>query len=289
MLRLGRRRGVPATVLTLVLTLLPAVAVPLRAQTGTTAGEVPLGLEGVAFDQRLGDSLPAGLTFLNEKGATVRLGDLLGKKPLVLALVYFECPMLCSLELQGLLRAIRALPLNLGDDYDIVTVSFDPGETTEMAAKAKREYVRKYNREGSEAGWHFLTGDEENIRRLTQAVGFRYRYQPESDQYAHASGVIVVTPEGVLSRYFYGVEFSTRDLRLALVEASAGRVGSLIDQVLLFCFHYDPAQGRYSLAILNIIRLLGVATVLALVGFMWIMLRRERLRRSAPPQEGWEV
>ena len=265
------------------------VALPLCAQTGTTAGELPAMLENVGIEQRLGEKLPLDARFRDEQGREVELGSYFGDKPVVLALVYYECPMLCSMELKGLVRSIRTLSLDVGADYEILTVSFDPGELPELAAKAKQEYVKSYGRAGAADGWHFLTADAENIRRLTEAAGFSYRYRPETDDYSHASALMVVTPGGTLSQYFYGVDYPPRDLRLALVEASEGRIGSIIDQVLLFCFRYDPAMGRYTLVVMNVIRALGIATVLAIVGFLWFSLRRERNGRRSSLEHGAQV
>ncbi len=269
-----------------LLCLLLVAALPAHAQTQTTASELPVQLEDVGIDQRLGETIPADITLRDEQGNTVLLGDYFGDKPVILALVYYECPMLCSLQSQGLLRSVRALSLDTGTDYRIVTVSFDPGETPDLAAAQKNDYVARYGRDGAEEGWTFLAGDAASIERLTNAVGYRVSYDADTDLYSHASAIMVVTPGRQLSRYFYGIDYPARDLRLALVEASEGRAGSLIDQVLLYCFRYDPAQGRYSLAILNVVRLMGVATVLAIVGFMGLMLRRERrgLLRVLEPQ-----
>ncbi len=264
-------------------------AVSLSAQTGTTAGELPLNLEGVAINQNLDGQLPLDARFRDEQGREVELGSFFGNRPVILALVYYECPMLCSLELKGLLRSIKIVPLDLASDYEIVTVSFDPDESSELAAKSKAEYVGGYGRPGAEDGWHFLTGDAENIRRLTEAAGFEYVYQPETGEFSHASAVMVTTVDGKLSQYFYGVDYSPKDLRLALVEASEGRIGTFVDQVLLFCFHYDPAMGRYTLVVMNVLRALGVLTVLAIVGFLFFSLRRERRARNNPLEHGVRV
>jgi len=259
------------------------------SRTATPAGELPAMLENVGIEQRLGERLPLDARFADELGNEVELGQFFGSKPVLLALVYYECPMLCSMELKGLVRSIRTLSLDVAADFEIVTVSFDPGESAELAAKAKQEHVNSYGRAGAAEGWHFLTGGEESIRRLTEAAGFSYRYRPETDDYSHASALMVVTPDGTLSQYFYGVDYPPRDLRLALVEASQGRLGSIVDQVLLFCFHYDPAMGRYTLVVMNIIRTLGVATVLAIAGFLWFSLRRERNAGESPLQRGAHV
>ena len=258
------------------LCLLAVAVFPARAQTQSTASELPVQLEDVGIDQRLSETIPADIALRNEQGNEVLLGDYFGERPVILSLVYYECPMLCSLQSQGLLRSARALAFDAGRDYRIVTVSFDPGETPDLAAAQKSDYLERYGRDDAEDGWAFLTGDAASIKRLTDAVGYRVRYDPEIDLYSHASAIMVVTPERKLSRYFYGIDYPPRDLRLALIEAGEGRIGSFIDQVLLYCFHYDPAQGRYSLAILNVVRFMGIVTVLAIVGFMLLMLRRER-------------
>ena len=265
--------------------LLAAVAAVCPAQTGnpSNASQLPPALQGVGIDQRLGETLPLDATLRDELGREVRLGDYFGDRPVILALVYYECPMLCTLELNGLLKTIRVVPLTLGDDYQIVTVSFDPGETPELAARKKQEYMEQYRQQGAERGWHFLTAEQGSIDRLTEAMGFRYKYDPETDLFTHASAIMVATPEGKLSRYFYGVEYSPRDLRLGLVEASQNQIGSFVDQVLLFCFHYDPVQGKYSLVILNGLRAAGIVTVLAIFGFLWTMLRRDRSRATVAP------
>jgi protein SCO1/2 len=230
----------------------------------------------VGFEQRLEAQLPLDAGFRDETGRAVTLREYAGKRPLVLALVYYDCPMLCTLILNGLTSSLKAVNLDAGIDFDVVAVSFDPRETPELAAGKKQAHVKEYGRAGSERGWHFLTGDAEAIRQVTEAAGFKYYWDEESQQFAHASGVIVVTPEGRLARYFYGIEYAPRDLRLGLVEASAGKIGSRVDRMLLYCFHYDPASGKYSLAVMNIVRVLGTATVALIVGFILVMLRRER-------------
>jgi protein SCO1/2 len=190
--------------------------------------------------------------------------------------------MLCTQILNGLLQSVRLVKFNIGEEYEILTVSFDPGETPKLAAEKKKVYLQQYDRAGAEKGWHFLTGDSTAIKALTQAAGFHYRYDPATDQFAHASGILVVTPEGKISKYFYGVEYSPRDLRLALVEAAENKIGSPVDQILLYCFHYDPLTGKYSFVVINGLRLAGIATVLALATFMFVMFRRDHVvhRRS---------
>jgi protein SCO1/2 len=278
--------GAPSAAAVALLLALSASVGPALSQTPTgnpaNAAQLPQALQGVGIDQRLRNSLPLDATLRDEEGREVQLGEYFGEQPVILALVYYECPMLCTLELNGVLKAIRVLPLALGKDYQIVTVSFDPGETPELAQRKKEEYLAQYRHPGAEQGWHFLTGDAESIRRLTDAAGFQYTYDPATDLFSHASALMVVTPEGKLSRYFYGIEYSPRDLRLGLVEASRNQIGSFVDQVLLFCFHYDPVQGKYSLVILNTLRAAGVVTVLAIVAFLWVMLRRDRVRPPHP-------
>ncbi len=256
----------------------------LGATAHAAADEKPDILRNVGFDQRLGAQVPLDLPFRDETGSPVKLGDYLGDKPVLLVPAYYECPMLCTIVLNGVTSALRALPFDVGREFRVVTFSFNPHETSELAAAKKATYIEDYRRPGAAAGWHFLTGDEPSIAALTQAIGFRYVWDEASKQYAHASGIVVLTPGGRISHYFFGVEFSPRDLRLALVEASGERIGSLVDQLLLFCFHYDPATGRYSRVALNAVRAGGVLTLAALVGFVVLMLRRDaiRARRAAP-------
>jgi len=240
---------------------------------------MPETLRSVGIEQKLNAQAPLDLEFTDSKGSRRSLRQFMSGRPAVLALVYYECPMLCSMELNGLLRALRALPLTAGKEFDVLTVSFDPGDTTFAAAAKRAEYLEKYRRAEGELGWHFLTGGEAEIRKLTEAVGYRYQMDPNTGQWAHASGIMVLTPEGRLSRYFYGIEYSARDLRLGLVEAARERIGSVADQFLLFCYHYDPATGKYGMVVLNIVRAGGIATVLALCAFWWIMHVRERRRK----------
>jgi protein SCO1/2 len=250
-------------------------------QRAAPATSMPAPLREAGIDQRLGERVSPDLRFRDESGREVVLGDYFRRKPVVLALVYYECPMLCTAVLNGLLRSLRALSLSVGEEFDVLTVSFDPREGPELAAAKKSEYVRRYQRPRAGDGWHFLTGSAESIRRLTDAVGFRYTYDQKTEQFVHASAILVMTPEGRTARYLYGIEYSARDLRLALVEASQSRIGSPVDQVLLYCFHYEPSQGKYGLVIMNVIRLLGTATVAALACFMLLMFRRDRLGKTA--------
>jgi protein SCO1 len=241
-------------------------------------------LEEVAFEQRLDAQLPLDTVFRDESGAAVRLGDYFGDKPVILSLVYYDCPMLCTIVLNGLTQSLNAVSFDIGNQFRVVTVSFDPEDTPEMAAAKKQAYVQRYGRAGAADGWHFLTGDEASIRELTDAVGFRYAYDARTGEYAHASGIMVATPEGRLARYFYGVDYPSRDVRLGLIEASQNRIGNPVDQVLLYCFEYDPTTGGYGLVILRLIRLGGIVTVALLGSFVIVMLRRDRRQeRAATP------
>ncbi len=231
-------------------------------------------LKKVGFDQKLDAQVPLDLPFRDEHGRTLPLSAYFGRKPIVLSLAYYECPMLCTLALNGQLRAYRALGFNIGREFDVITVSINPKEGPALAAAKKASYLDKYRRAGAENGWHFLTGTEPSIEALANAVGFHYTYDPESQQYAHTTGLIVLTPEGRIARYQYGVEYSAEDLRRSLIEASAHKIGTPVEQVLLYCFHYDPATGKYSLAILNLIRTGAVLTFAGLLAFIVISARR---------------
>jgi protein SCO1/2 len=258
-----------------------ALATAALAQ-GAADGRPPF-LRDLGFDQRLGESLPLDALLRDEQGREVRLGDYFGDKPVVLSLVYYECPMLCTLSLNGLVSAMDVMSFAAGDEYEVVTLSFEPKETPELASAKKAVYLERYGREGGEAGWHFLTGDEDQIRRVTDAVGFRYAWDAETGQYAHPSGILVITPEGRIANYLYGIEYAPKDLRLALIEASAGTIGSPVDQLLLFCYRYDPTTGRYGAVAMNMVRAGGVLTILALATFWAVMWRRDR--RQAAPRE----
>lgn len=237
------------------------------------AQQTPAALQNIGIDQRLGEQVPMDLVFRDEAGKPVNLGDLVAGKPTVLSLVYYRCPMLCTLVLNGMVRTFRPLTFEAGKEFNVISVSFDPSETPALATAKKQTMMQEYGRGGD---WHFLTGDEASIRQLADAVGFRYAFDPQTKQFAHAAGIMVLTPQGKLSQYFYGVEYSARDLRLALVEASSGKIGSVVDQFLLYCFHYDPVSGKYGLLITRVVRIAGVLTVLALGGFIAVMLRREK-------------
>ncbi|HEX5759256.1 MAG TPA: SCO family protein [Thermoanaerobaculia bacterium] len=232
-------------------------------------------LPQVGFDQRLGAKLPLDLSFRDESGRSVRLGSLFGRRPVVLAFAYHTCPMLCPMVQEGLASGLKPLALAAGRDFDVVVVSIDPEDTPARAAAAKRQTLERYGRAGAAAGFHYLTGREPAIRALARAAGFRYERVPERGEYAHTAGVVVAAPDGTVARYLFGIEPAPRDLRLALVEAAAGKVGSLVDQLLLYCFHYDPSLGRYSAAIMRLLRAAAVATVLGLAGLVLLLRRRE--------------
>jgi protein SCO1/2 len=263
----------------LMVAALPMVAA--AQQMGLPATSLPTMVQGVGIDQNLNAQIPLELNFKDETGQVVRLGQYFRDKPVVLALVYYECPGLCDLVLNGLSHTMGEISLNAGSDYQVVTVSFNPKETWQLATAKKANYLEKYQRPGAKEGWHFLTGDEASIKSLTDTVGFHYNYDPISKQYAHASGIMVLTPEGKIARYFFGIEYKPRDFRLGLVEASANKIGTPADRVLLFCYHYDPTTGKYGMAITQVTRALGTATVLLLGGFVFIMLRRERQSHGA--------
>ena len=264
-----------------------AVRLPTERVTEAVppAGAMPTLLQDIGLDQKLNETLPLGLTFRDEQGRDVKLGDYFGRRPVILVLAYYECPMLCTQVLNGLVSSIGVLNFSVGKEFEIVTVSFDPAETPELAKAKKAAYIDRYKRAGAEDGWHFLTGGQHSITQLTRAVGFRYAYNAEVDQYAHASGIMVATAEGRLSHYFYGIEYGPRDLRLALIDAADGKIGSPVDQLLLACFHYDPKSGKYSLAIMRFVQAAGILTVAGIGVTILLLRRRDRrtpLSHSAP-------
>ena len=237
-------------------------------------------LNQVGFDQRLNEQVPLDLVFRDETGGLARLGGYFATKPVILTLNYYECPNLCTLVLTQLVETMRKLPFDIGDQFEVITVSIDPRETPAIASAKKATYIERYGRRSAADGWHFLTGEQGAIEQLAQAIGVRYAYDARQDQYAHPSGITVLTPQGKISRYFYGIEYSPTDLRLGLVDASAGKIGSPVDQLLLRCYRYDPVTGRYTVAIMSIVRVVGIATILILVVFVLAMVRRERRSTS---------
>ncbi|MFZ5788360.1 MAG: SCO family protein [Acidobacteriota bacterium] len=225
---------------------------------------LPRDLEGVGIEERLGVAIPLDLEFTDESGGRVRLGDFFGRRPVVLTLNYYECPMLCTLQLNGLIEGIGQLPWTPGDEFEIVTVSINPLETPTLARLKKQAYLSELAKPGAASGWHFLVGSEANIRALADTVGFRYRYNEERREYVHAAGIMVATPSGILARYLYGVVYEPKSLRLAVLEAGEGKVGSAAEQFLLYCFHYDAEAGRYVVAASNVMRAAGGLTALVL-------------------------
>jgi protein SCO1 len=247
--------------------------------------KVPKGLEGVGIDQKLDQQLPLNVQFKDEAGRTVTLGSFFHGKPVLLAPVYYRCPMLCTQILNGMVGALKAVSFDPGRDFEVVAFSFDPKDTPETASAKRLNYVKRYGRPNTANGFHFLTGDEANIKQLTEAIGFHYRYDPINDQFAHASGLMLATPEGRLSRYFYGVDYSPRDLRLGLVEASEHKIGTPVDAVLLFCFHYDPATGKYGAVAMNSLRAGGAVFVLLCGSFLFVAWRRDKRRDRGSRRE----
>jgi protein SCO1/2 len=286
--------GKLAATATLVLALLPVRAASAQSPTGLAQPGDPTSarpgiLSKIAIDQKIGHQLPLDLPFVDDSGRQVRLGDFFGKRPVVLALVYYECPMLCTQVLNGLVSSLSVINLNVGTEFDVVAVSFNPKEGPGLASQKKANYVERYGRPQTAGGWHFLTGSQDSIARLTDAVGFRYELDKEIGQFAHGAAIEVITSKGTIAKYYYGIEFSPRDLRLGLVDASDERIGSVIDDVLLFCYHYDPASGKYGPAVLRLVRLAGVVTIAAFAVFLTVNLRRERQLPAAPNSAGGPV
>ena len=243
--------------------------------------DLPKPLTEVGFDQRLGAKVPLDLTFFDEQNKPVALGELFGERPVILSLVYYTCPMLCTMILNGVTSTLKTLDFNPGEDYDVVVVSFDSSDRSEDARKTRQVHLERFDRPGTESGWHFLTGDAESIERLTSAVGFRFVEIEDSRDFAHAAGIVILTPEGQVARYYYGVEYPPRDVRFGLIEAGDNQIGSVVDQVLLYCFHYDPVTGTYSAVAMNIVRLGAAVTVLVLAAFLILQWQRERRRQPA--------
>ncbi len=249
-----------------------------RPEAGRPSTGLPTALRDVKIEQKLDQQLPLDLVFRDESGQPVKLGQYFGKKPVVLAFVYYDCPMLCTQVLNGMVTSFRVLPFQIGNEFEVVTVSFDPRETNTLAAAKKKVYVNylpgKMQANASN-GWHFLTGDQENIAKLTDAAGFRYHYDEATTQFAHASGIMLTTPQGKLSRYFYGVDYPARDLRLGLIESSENKIGSPVDQLLLYCYHYDPASGKYGAPIMKVMRIAGVITMIGIVAMLLLLKGRK--------------
>src|SRR5688572_27963839 len=249
-----------------------------RPSTGKPSTGLPTALHEVRIEQKLNQQLPLDLVFRDESGQEVKLGKYFGQKPVVLALVYYDCPMLCTQILHAMVTSFRVLPFQIGKEFDVVTISFDPRETAALAATKKNvyiDYLPDKMQAGANSGWHFLTGDPANIERITDAVGFRYHYDEATKQFAHASAIIVATPEGKLSRYFYGVEYAQRDLRFGLIESSQNKIGSVTEQLSLYCYQYDPTTGKYGAAVMRVLRITGVITLLGIVAMIFLLKRRD--------------
>ena len=278
-----RRLATVLTLVTLVAATVPAQARYGKQETLSNDGSLPGPLREVGFEQKLGETIPLDLVFTDEKGEQVEIGSFFQpERPVVLALVYYECPMLCNLILNGLIGSLDILTFDPGTDYDVVVISFDPGEDHFLAAAKKRGYMEQFGRPGTETGFHFLTGEQESIDAIADAIGFTYTYDEESDEYAHAAGITVLTPEGTISRYLFGAEYAPKDLRLALVDSGDSKIGSAVDQLLLFCYSYDPATGKYGAATMRLVRLGGALTLLAVLAFIVISRRRDqRMARVA--------
>jgi protein SCO1 len=240
----------------------------------------------VGFDQKLGVQLPLALRFRDDSGRELLLGDLFGRKPVILVPVYYGCPLLCNQLLTGLTRGIKPVSLDAGRDFEVVAFSIDPEETSALAGKKKAAYLERYDRPGAASGWHFLTGDRASIASLAEAIGFRYTYNPRTKLFAHAAGIVIVTPDGRVGRYFYGIDFPPKELQAELERARAGRVGNPIGRLLLLCYDYDSATGKYTLSIVRLIRVLGTTTALTLAGFLVVMFRREARERRM--KMSWE-
>jgi protein SCO1/2 len=255
-----------------------APAAGVRREPGVASSALPAPLREIGFDQNLDARLPLDLSFVDEQGRTVRLGAYFGETPVVLLFVYYDCPLLCSHVLGALASTLDVLSLDAGRDFQVVTISIDPREKPALAMSRKSLALERYKRPGASEGWHFLTGEQPSIDRLTKAAGFRYVWDDASQQFAHPTGIIVATPDGRPARYLFGIEYGARDLRLALVEAADGKIGTRVDSLLLYCYHYDPMTGRYGLAIMRTLRVTGALTVLALLAFIVTMIRRDRRR-----------
>ena len=264
----------------------PAVMKDVGTGPGLDASATPEILKHVGIEQRIGVSLPLDLEFNDETGTPVSLGSYFGDKPVILTLVYYDCPMLCTEVLNGLNRSLAPLNYSIGEEFEVVTVSFDPRESPTLASQKKAVYTQRYGRPGTGEGWHFLTGEAPAIDALTESVGFNYVYDETDGQFVHGSAIMIISPKGTVSHYFFGIEYPSEDIRLALIESSEEKLGNVFDQIMLYCFNYDPEQGRYGVAIMNAMRLAGLATLLAMGSFMVVMFKRDRRRRRERIERG---
>jgi protein SCO1 len=247
-----------------------------------TDNGLPKVLNEVGIEQKLNEQIPLDTEFKDENGKAVKIGEYFGKRPVVLALVYYECPMLCSEVLNGLTGSLKSLNFNAGKDFDVVAISFDAreNEKPDLAKNKKASYLQRYGREGTENGWHFLTGSQDSIDKITQAVGFGYKWDEQTGQFAHAGAIMILTTEGKISKYLYGIDYAPRDVKLAIMESSENKIGSPVDQLMLYCFHYNPATGKYGLAILNVIRLTAVLTLLGMGAMFFVFWRRNKNKEN---------
>ena len=264
----------------------PAVMKDIGTGPGLDASATPEILKHVGIEQRIGVSLPLDLEFNDETGAPVSLGSYFGDKPVILTLVYYDCPMLCTEVLNGLNRSLAPLNYSIGEEFDVVAVSFDPRESPTLASQKKAVYTQRYGRPGTGEGWHFLTGEAPAIDALTESVGFNYVYDETEGQFVHGSAIMIISPKGTISHYFFGIEYPSEDIRLAIIESSEEKLGNVFDQIMLYCFNYDPEQGRYGVAIMNAMRLAGLVTLLAMGSFMVVMFKRDRRRRRERIERG---
>jgi protein SCO1/2 len=267
----------------LLILALAAAALPVQAQDLLNMKGVdrPDPLKGIGIDQKLNAQLPLDLPFRDDSGRDVKLGDYFGKRPVVLALVYYSCPMLCTQILNGMVSSLRVVTFNPGEDYDVVAVSFDAREKPPLALEKKEAMLKQFGRPQTAKGWHFLTGDLASIKALTDAAGFHYRYDIHTNQFAHASAIMLVTADGKMSKYFYGIEYSPKDIRLGLIEAAQNKIGTPVDQILLFCYHWDPSTGKYTPVAIGGLRVAAAATLLLIGGFFFLNFRREARERAS--------
>jgi protein SCO1 len=248
---------------------------------GSSSG-LPKTLEKVGIEQKLNEQIPPDAVFKDENGNAVKLGDYFGKRPVILALVYYECPMLCNEVLNGLTGTLKSLSFDAGKDYDVIAISFDARENDkpDLAKNKKESYMKRYGRPGTENGWHFLTGTQDEIDKVTKAVGYNYQWDEKTNQFAHAGGIMFTTPEGKLSRYLYGIDYAPKDVKFAVMESAQNRIGNPAEQLMLYCYHYDPATGKYGLSILKVIRLGGIITLLGLGAMLFVFWRRGKAKNE---------